>query len=203
MNTLVERYRTRKETTYNAFLCVIGAIFWFGAALHLITADDQERSALLILSVYVVPFLIIVLISSLLFRANAMGNMVRVSDEQYPHIHKMICEGSKTLGIPPPEAFIYNSNGFLNAFARQVFGRKYLLLTSAIVDATSDDQVKFVIGHELAHHAAGHLDLTAVILRLPARIIPFLHKAYSREREFTCDRLGLVISQDRRPPDIE
>ena len=125
-----------------------------------------------------------------------MGNMVLVSEEQFPHIHAMVEEGAKKLGIDTPEAFIYNSNGLFNAFARQVFGRKYLLLTSAIVDANTDEQIRFIIGHELGHHAAGHLSLSGFLLRLPARIIPFLHKAYSRQCEFTCDKLGYYVSKD-------
>jgi len=131
-----------------------------------------------------------------LFRAKAMGNMILLTKEQFPHIYQMVSEGAEKLRIPEPEAFIYNSNGVLNAFARQVFGRRYLLLTSAIIDATTDEQVRFIVGHELGHHAAGHLNFMGYFLRFPARIIPFLHKAYSRQCEYTSDKLGLAISKD-------
>ena len=93
-------------------------------------------------------------------------------------------------------AFLYNSHGVFNAFARTVIGRKYVLLTSSLLDATTDEQVNFVIGHELGHHAAGHLNFVGSLLRFPARIIPFLHSAYSRQREYTCDQIGYAISKD-------
>jgi Zn-dependent protease with chaperone function len=109
----------------------------------------------------------------------------------------MVVDGAKRVGMrSPPDAVLYNSNGILNAFARQIFGRKYLLLTSALVDVTTDEQVNFIIGHELAHHAAGHLNSVGFWLRFPARIIPFLHSAYFRQCEYTCDKIGYYISRD-------
>jgi Zn-dependent protease with chaperone function len=125
-----------------------------------------------------------------------MGNMVLVNEQQFPHIHQMVVEGSERLGMTPPETFIYNANGVFNAFARQVFGRKYLLLTSSIVEVTTDEQIRFIVGHELGHHAAGHLNFWLFMLRLPARLVPFLHKAYSRQCEYTSDKLGLYVTRN-------
>lgn len=192
----VKLYRTSAEQNYNLMLCLFGGAIWLGLVYFLFTADAPTLMALLPMSFYVILFIAFMFISALLFRAAAMGNMILISEEQFPHIHEMVQEGAKKLGISAPEAFIFNSNGLFNAFARQVFGRKYLLLTSAIVDATTDEQIRFIIGHELGHHAAGHLSLTGFLLRLPARIIPFLHKAYSRQCEFTCDKLGYFVAKD-------
>lgn len=196
MYDLVRQYRSSKESTYNAVLCVIGGLIWAGTIYLLSATEKDTQMALLPLVSYILLFVVFFFVLAVLFRATAMGNMILVSKEQFPHIHQMVAEGAEKLRIPEPEAFIYNSNGFINAFARNVFGRRYLLLTSAIVDATTDEQIKFIVGHELGHHAAGHLDFTGYILRLPARIIPFLHKAYSRQCEYTSDKLGLVISRD-------
>lgn len=196
MIDLVNQYRSTKETTYNVILCLIGGLIWAGLFYILFTAESEILLGLLPLAMYVTIFIVFFLVLAIIFRAKAMGNMVLVNNEQFPHIYKMVTEGSEKLRIREPEAFIYNSNGLINAFARQVFGRRYLLLTSAIIDATTDEQVKFVVGHELGHHAAGHLDSLGFYLRFPARIIPFLHKAYSRQCEYTSDKLGLAISRD-------
>ncbi len=56
--------------------------------------------------------------------------------------------------------------------------------------------MRFVIGHELGHHVAGHLNTIPFLLRLPAYVVPFLGAAYSRGRELTCDRIGASIVQD-------
>jgi Zn-dependent protease with chaperone function len=84
----------------------------------------------------------------------------------------------------------------VNAFARRIFGGRYVFLTSGLVEAQSDAQVKFVIGHELGHHAAGHLNFFSHFLRLPGHFVPFLGSAYSRARESSCDRIGAVLSGD-------
>jgi hypothetical protein len=80
--------------------------------------------------------------------------------------------------------------------ARRLFGGRFIFLTSAIIEAETDEQIKFVIGHELGHHAAGHLSLAKNILKGPAHFVPFLGTAYSRSRELTCDRVGAYLSND-------
>ena len=197
MDDIVKLYRTSKETTYNFILSTIGAVMYAGFLYFLVTAESSVLMGAMPLIFYAALFGIFFLVASLLFRANAMGNMVLISEDQFPHLQKMIIEGTKKIGLDStPEAFLYNSDGIFNAFARQTFGRKYLLLTSSLVDAVTDEQINFVIGHELGHHAAGHLDFIGFWLRFPARIVPFLHKAYSRQCEYTCDKIGYSISRD-------
>lgn len=197
MNEITKVYRTSKEVTYNFILCTIGALIYVSLAYFLAQAETKELMSLLPIMLYLFAFGIFFLVAALLFRANAMGNMILISEEQFPHLHQMVVEGSKKLGLDSaPEAFLYNANGFFNAFARQTFGKKYLLLTASLVDATTDEQVKFVIGHELGHHAAGHLGFVGFWLRFPARIVPFLHRAYSRQCEYTCDKIGYYLSRD-------
>lgn len=197
MDDIVKLYKTSKETSYNFILCTIGSLIYAGFIYFLFSVEKEILMSILPLMLYVVLFGIFYLISALLFRANAMGNMTLINEEQFPHLHQVVIDGSKKLGLESaPEAFLYNANGIFNAFARQTFGRRYLLLTSSLVDAVSDEQIKFVIGHELGHHAAGHLEFIGFWLRFPARIVPFLHKAYSRQCEYTCDKIGYFISRD-------
>src|SRR5262249_12956396 len=53
-----------------------------------------------------------------------------------------------------------------------------------------------VIGHELGHIKAGHLRWIWVIA--PGMFVPFLGGAYSRAREYTCDRYGAALCGDRQ-----
>jgi Zn-dependent protease with chaperone function len=196
MSDPINFYRTGKESLYDAALCIIGAALWAALIYALANAESQSVLSFVPLAVYIFAFIIFFVVSALLFRANAMGNMILISQDQFPHLHEMVRAGAQKLNIQVPEAFLYNSNGAFNAFARQIFGRKYLLLTSSIVEGVTDEQINFVIGHELGHHAAGHLNFLKYLLRFPARIVPFLHMAYSRQCEYTCDSIGLYVSRD-------
>ncbi len=64
------------------------------------------------------------------------------------------------------------------------------------VCANTDAQVRFVIGHELGHHAAGHLDRRENLLKLPAHLVPSPPQAYARGRELTADRIGAYLAHD-------
>jgi Zn-dependent protease with chaperone function len=197
MDNTIEYYRTVKEKTYHLMLCIFGGMMWLGLASFFIAADSQTMAAFAPLLFYVFLFLIFILFSALAFRARAMGNMILVSEKQLPELFEIVLTGAQKIGLKtPPETFLYNSNGLLNAFARGIFGKKYLLLTSAIVEIHDQKQLQFIIGHELGHHAAGHLDGFLNLLKFPAKIIPFLNSAYSRECEFTCDRIGYHLSRD-------
>ena len=197
ISRIVNIYRSSRETTYNVIQCVIGTLIYGALIFYLVEANQNARLFLMVYVFYALFFALFLLVSSLLFRASAMGNMILISKDQFPHLHNLVKEGSEKLGLSPvPEAFLYNSNGIFNAFARKAIGRKYVMLTSSLLDATTDNQVKFVIGHELGHHAAGHLNALGFILRLPSIIIPFLHAAYSRQCEYTCDRIGYFVSED-------
>jgi Zn-dependent protease with chaperone function len=180
-------------------MIVTGVVLWVAVSLWIRSHwNDPKAGHMIRLYVgYGVAFAIFRWIAGAAYRASAFGNMVLVGPRQFPEFHAMVVEASRQIGLShPPKTFIYNSNGVFNAFARRLLGARYLFLTSALVEANSDAQVRFVIGHELGHHAAGHLNPWLNALRLPAHLVPFLGKAYSRSREYTCDSIGAYLSKD-------
>lgn len=199
MNFKISKIRHPKEKFYGTLMMVIGTIIWAIAAIAIVAAALLQSIAI----VFVVAFYVAILwfvsyVGRALVRAYMIGHYVMVSEQQFPHLHKMVQDGANALGLKDiPQAFVYNSSGVMNAMALTLVGRtRYIWLTSQLIDADNDDQVKFVIGHELGHHVAGHLNTFPGILHLPAYIVPFLAQAYSRGRELTCDRVGLVVSRN-------
>ena len=199
MSPIISRLRNGKERTYNVLTLVLGALLWPMLVLGVLAALANPAAAALV-TAYVVYGLLIWLfyfLAALFYRANAFGNMILLGSQQFPELHDMVVAGSKELGFKQtPKTFLYNSNGLFNAFARRILGGNFVFLTSALVEANSNAQVKFVIGHELGHHAAGHLNGWLNFLRAPSQIVPFLGAAYSRSREYTCDGVGAYLSKD-------
>lgn len=127
--------------------------------------------------------------------AHVKGNGVELSAEQFPDIHGQFLDCCKRLGIEePPQAYVLNGNGVLNAFATKFLRDRYIVLTSDIVDAMqgNPDGLRFYMGHELGHLRMKHI--SKQILRAPVLWLPLLGAAYSRARESTCDRHGLACS---------
>ena len=201
MEDVVNYMRHAKERLYGRLMTIFGIVIWgLLAASLVLAAVSGKTSIVIVFGVYVIYGLLIwlaIIIGKFLTRAYIYGHYVLVGPEQFPHLFKMVAEGAETVKLPQaPKAFVYNSGGIINAFALRLIGGRYVWLTSALIDADTDAQVRFVIGHELGHHAAGHLDWRLNLLKLPGWIVPFLGAAYSRSRELTCDRVGAYLAQD-------
>lgn len=201
MANVVVRLRSKREGAYATLALLLGGLLWvlIAWAIWLTLTGSNHRIAQIV-DVYVVYGVLIALayfVAAILYRATAFGNMTLLGPSQFPELHQMVVSGAQALGLEQtPKAFLFNSNGLLNAFARKILGGRYVFLTSALVDAGSDEQVRFVIGHELGHHAAGHLNGWLNFVKFPAHIVPFLMRAYSRSREYTCDSVGAYLSKD-------
>ncbi len=178
-----------------SFYFIIGAIFGVIIWIFLIWV-------VIVFLTIALPVIIILWLIGEFQKAKLIGNAVKVSKSQYPEIYEIIANQCHALSINHiPEAFIVNEKGNLNAFALKTLTNKYIILNSSIIDTmlahNSFKELSFVIGHELAHHAAGHLSYFKKFLLFPTRIIPFFGSAYSRACELTADRIGMYLCGDK------
>jgi len=124
------------------------------------------------------------------------GNAVRITADQFPDLDAQINACCAKLGLErTPDAYLLQMGGSLNAFATRFLGRDFLVLYSDVVDSLHDnpDALNFYIGHEIGHIKRKHLSWGTVLL--PASILPLIGAAYSRAREYTCDRHGLAACE--------
>jgi len=138
-------------------------------------------------------------------RGRLLGNAVRVSERQFARIHRLTQECSETLGIVPPQVYIVSSPVF-NAGTYGTDEESFIVVHSALVDAYSDDELRFVIGHECGHIHNKHVVYLTTLhfLRIVAEaylgpivmpaIIPL--NAWSRRAEITCDRAGMLCAKN-------
>ncbi len=133
-----------------------------------------------------------------------LGQAVKVGPRQLPAVFERAQTASTKLCEPMPDVFVVQ-NPVLNAFALGFFGRKSIVLNSATVEAMDEDELCFVIGHELTHIKCAHthwLVLTnlsdAVRLPVVSSLIGFVLRGWSRRAEYTSDRGGLIACQNLR-----
>ena len=133
-----------------------------------------------------------------IFIGRLRGNGVRVNARQFPALHRQVREHAAKLGMKSvPDVFVLQSGGVLNAFATRFFGRDFVVIYSdvlALAEERGEAAVGFIVAHELAHVARGHLRHRW--LTMPGRLIPYLGAAYSRACEYTCDRFGAHCQPD-------
>jgi Zn-dependent protease with chaperone function len=178
------RYVSPKERKLFLIGAVLSGLTWLAVVVSLIGIVYAAFGALFVLSAHA------------LFLAHVRTNGVRIDERQLPELHARVRAAASRLGIdPPPEIYVLNGGGVLNAFATKLLSRRYVILLSDLVDGCSDPrQLDFVIGHELGHFAAGHLKWNVFLL--PYRLVPWAGAAYSRACEYTCDRCGLAAAGD-------
>jgi Zn-dependent protease with chaperone function len=100
--------RHPRESTYFVLAAVAGVIAW----LFLIWI------VILIGWAIALPVLVIAWFAEKFFRAQLLGNSVRVSETQFPEIYEMARNFSIRLGVKrTPDIFIVNGNGLVSALA--------------------------------------------------------------------------------------
>jgi Zn-dependent protease with chaperone function/type II secretory pathway pseudopilin PulG len=147
--------------------------------------------------IYVVFAYVIYLFVRSAFISYIKGTGVRLSSKQFPDLFERLQACSKTLGLERvPETYILNANGLLNAFATKFLRTHYVVLYSDVADTLRGHpaSLNFYIGHELGHIKRAHLRWSPFLW--PSSFFPLLGAAYSRAREYTCDRHGMACCEN-------
>ena len=143
-------------------------------------------------------------------RLLALASMVRVDARQFPDVHRLVQDGAHILDLPEvPETFV-SADPFPNARTVGI-EKPFLILSSSLIDLLDEEELRFVIGHELGHVLSGHavyrsmldqlLALSRRVFFLPVgylglrALITALEEWY-RKSELSCDRAGLLAGQD-------
>lgn len=140
-----------------------------------------------------------------------MASAVRCGPKQYPTLYGMFQESCSILDMPEPELYV-SGNPFPNAFAGGV-ERPFVTVRSSMINTLSDEGLFHLIGHELGHIKSGHMLYHTVgrilvpLIQSLGRRLPILGDAaaiglvfafyeWMRQSEISCDRAGLIVSQD-------
>jgi len=143
-------------------------------------------------------------------RLQFLASGVRVSERQFPQINDMVRDGAYVLDLPQiPEVFV-TQNPIVNAMALGA-DQPFIVINTGLVDLLDAEELRTVVGHELGHVLSGHavyrtmmfhlINLAARIAWVPLgyiglRGIIWALEEWYRKSELSCDRAGLLASQD-------
>jgi hypothetical protein len=139
-----------------------------------------------------------------------LGSCVRADERQFAGLYRVLGEVGRVLDVEElPEMYVGNSP-FTNAITIGI-NEPIIILNSSLLDLLDEDELRFVIAHELGHAVSGHalyqtllqqlLAMTGVWNAIPGgalgvrAIIAALYE-WSRKAELSADRAGLLATQD-------
>jgi Zn-dependent protease with chaperone function len=126
------------------------------------------------------------------------GNGVRVSERQFPEVHRQVQRLALRMGLAVmPEVYVLQAGGLLSAFATRYLGRNFVVVHADMLElahANGEPALGFLMARELAHIRQGHTALRPLLY--PAMLVPFLGAAYARACEYTCDAIGAQCRPD-------
>jgi len=140
----------------------------------------------------------------LAFQANA----VRVSEKQFPDVWERYQEVLETMDAPEKYDLFISQTPLVNAGAYGM-DKPFIVLNSGAVRLLDEDELTYLIGHELGHIMSGHVlyrTMTVLLLQLASLGFPIVGLAaravlmalleWSRKAELSSDRAGLLAVQN-------
>lgn len=129
-------------------------------------------------------------------RRHLLANAVRLTPALAPKVHAIVEDCRARLEYAESiELYVYADARLNAAAARPEHGRSFVLFSSGLLEALDDDELAFVLGHELGHHIFEHHELPiGALMRGPGLVRPAQALqlfAWSRYAEISADRAGL------------
>lgn len=126
-------------------------------------------------------------------RGRLLGGSIRVHEGQFANVYAIVAECAQRLKMNVPHVFV-RDDPFVPLVAVGI-GEPYAIVISAQwVDHLVPDELRFLVGRELAHITAGHTRITS-LLSINGRenaLIAIVFGAWLRRIEYTADRVGLL-----------
>lgn len=136
-----------------------------------------------------------------------LSSAIRVGPDQFPELYDIYRACVERAGIVP-EPELYVCPGGLNAHTSGV-DRPYVMLNAGAVNMLDRAELEYIIGHELGHIRCQHMLYLFMANYLPmiASFLPMVGPwismglraalgEWKRKAELSCDRMGLLVSQD-------
>jgi Zn-dependent protease with chaperone function len=144
------------------------------------------------------------------WRLEFLGSSIKVSERQYPSVHRVFASAASTLDVRElPELYVSRDralNGMCIGMANP-----FIVVNHGAIELLDEDELRALLGHELGHLLSGHavyrtmLDiLTSWIVGLSwlpvgsivLRAIVAALREWWRKAELSADRAGLLAGQD-------
>lgn len=134
--------------------------------------------------------ILLILFTRWRFYNHVLSRSMKANDKTLPEINRIATEAANRLAMRSPGVYVVQDPQ-INAYALGL-RNKIIVLNTGLIDVASDDELTFIIGHELAHVKYGW----SVPVKVLGITIPLPLLLSSQHREYTCDRGGLIACRN-------
>ncbi|MFR9674768.1 M48 family metallopeptidase [Streptomyces sp. TR06-5] len=139
-----------------------------------------------------------------------LSDSVRVSDEQFAHLHSMLRDACYILDLPKTPPMYVTQDPKPQAMCVGL-DEPIIVVSTGLVELLDEEEMRAVVGHEVGHALSGHSVYRTVLLfltnlALKVAWIPLGNMAvmaivtalreWFRKSELSADRAGLLVGQD-------
>lgn len=150
------------------------------------------------------------LVSERAIRLRYLSSAVRVDDAQFAGVNRLYGEVRDVLDVSTRPELYVRMDPVPNAMTIGI-DKPFIVVTTALLDLLDDDEVLFILGHEVGHAQSGHAvyrTMLEVLRRFTSTFgwVPItgwgaqgLYLAlmeWQRKSELSADRAGLLAGQD-------
>ncbi len=137
------------------------------------------------------------------FRAIHQGHSFKITDDLLPNLHEISENVKKVLDFKEPLDFYVTNSPDINASALPKFEddeSHLIVLNSALIEKFDEDELKFVIGHEIGHLISKNAEFKRIVMFIFPNVerIPLIFKnklkLWNQLSEMTADRYGYIAS---------
>ena len=140
-----------------------------------------------------------------------LASAVRVGDRQFSGVNAIYADVIDTFDLLPSRPELYVVQHPAPNAVTLGLDEPFVVVTTGMLDLVDDDELRFVLGHELGHAHSGHAvyqTMLQVLLRLSASVgwlpVGYLGlraliaalREWARKAELSGDRAGLLAVQD-------
>lgn len=133
------------------------------------------------------------------------GSYNEITEKQYSSLYKLLIDCCRILDIKKiPKLFLVPERD-INAYTAGV-ENPFICINEGTVEALSEEELRFIIGHELGHIKSGHCLNHTMVRIISSGVAAFITKiafplrqalfAWDRMSEYTADRAGFLCCQN-------
>ena len=146
------------------------------------------------------------------YEVTLTANSVKITEKHFPRTYEVFTECAEILDLKKLPKFYVNQEPRVHAYTTGAEDT-FLVISSALIDLMSRDELSFIIGHEMGHIKSNHVlyhDLANWIRQIATVAGNFTFGIgeligmglmtaimnWIKKSEFTADRAGLIACQD-------